>query len=185
MEQDKQLCLEAGMDDYLRKPFNLKQLCKILSRWLPGSNQSDSCNESRDSQSIRSVSTYIDSKPLLERAPLEAIKELRRPGTPDILAKVISVYESDSPQLIISMRMSLEQNNTAELIRAAHSLKTSSAMLGAQLLADQCHTMEKMVRDGGELRNAKAAIDRIEIMFQSASILLRSELDGEVYEIPP
>lgn len=179
MEQDKQLCLEAGMDDYLRKPFNLKQLCKILSRWLPGSNRSDSCDESQESKSIRSLSTYIDSKPILERAPLEAIKELRRAGAPDILAKVISVYESDSPQLIISMRTSLEQNNTAELIRAAHSLKTSSAMLGAQLLADQCHSMEKMVRDGGELRNARAAIDRIEIMFQSASILLRSELEGE------
>jgi HPt (histidine-containing phosphotransfer) domain-containing protein len=179
MEQDKQLCLEAGMDDYLRKPFNLKQLCGTLSRWLPVSNQSDTCKETRDLKVIKSVSEYVDSLPLLERAPLEAIKELRRPGTPDILAKVISVYESDSPQLIISMRNSLEQNNTEELIRAAHSLKTSSAMLGAQLLADQCHTMEKMVRDGGELRNAKAAIDRIEIMFQSASILLRSELEGE------
>jgi TMAO reductase system sensor TorS len=179
MEQDKKLCLDAGMDDYLKKPFNLKQLSNTLSRWLSGSIRSDSTNEAFGSKLSGSESALSGAIQPLERAPLEAIKELRRPGHPDILAKVISVYESDAPQLIISMRTSLEDNNTEELIRAAHSLKTSSAMLGAQLLAEQCHNMEKMARDGGDLRNAKATIDRIEIMFQSASILLRSEIAGD------
>lgn len=179
MEQDKQLCLDAGMDDYLKKPFNLGQLKDILARWLPDSKWADTGDQSDTSKTAIPFESHSNTTPLLERAPLDAIKELRRPGAPDILAKVISVYESDSPQLIIVMRNALEQNNREELIRAAHSLKTSSAMLGANFLADQCCSFEKNLRNGKKMKGAKTVIDRIEIMCQSATILLRSELEGE------
>ncbi len=35
MEGDKQKCLDAGMDDYLAKPFSLKDIKSVLERWLP------------------------------------------------------------------------------------------------------------------------------------------------------
>lgn len=55
-----------------------------------------------------------------------------------------------------------------------------NTMLGVQLLADQCHSIEKTLRNGGKLQDTKKVIDRIEIMCQSAIILLRSEFEGEV-----
>jgi TMAO reductase system sensor TorS len=179
MEHDQQLCLDAGMDDYIKKPFNLKQLSDVLTRWLSDSKRTVSCKNAAETKISVQDQAHVDSMPPLVRAPLDAIKELRIPGTPDILAKVISVYESDLPQLIITMRNSLESNDTEEMIRAAHSLKTSSAMLGAEHLADECHKVEKTLRDGGELQDAKAFIDRIEIMCQSVTIMLRSELEDE------
>src|SRR5208337_1388420 len=36
MEGDRELCLAAGMDDYLSKPFNSKGLSELIERWLPG-----------------------------------------------------------------------------------------------------------------------------------------------------
>jgi len=35
MKGDRELCLAAGMDDYLGKPFNQHQLYMVLKRWLP------------------------------------------------------------------------------------------------------------------------------------------------------
>ncbi len=178
MHQDKQLCLDAGMDDYLKKPFNLKQLRDILAKWLPGSNQTEFSKSTEETKTLSLFPTLDETKLLLERAPLDAIKELRRPGSTDILAKVISTYETNSFQLITAMRNSLDgQSNTEELKRAIHSLKTSSAMLGAQFLADQCHLAEKTLLDGENLLDAKKVIDRIEILNQSATVLLRSELE--------
>lgn len=177
LEPDKQLCLDAGMDDYLKKPFKLIQLKDILAKCLIETNQPESNVNLEENNADAHQAVHQEPKLLLERAPLDAIKELRKPGTPDIFVKIISVFETDTPKLVFAMRNSLEQNNTKELIRAVHSLKTSSSMLGAEFLADQCHIMEKSLRDGIEIHDAKSVIDRIEIMCQAATILLRSEVE--------
>lgn len=35
MESDRERCLEAGMDDYLSKPFTIEQLQTMLNKWIP------------------------------------------------------------------------------------------------------------------------------------------------------
>ena len=39
MPDDRKRCLEAGMDDYLSKPIDIKQLTHTLIRWLPEKRQ--------------------------------------------------------------------------------------------------------------------------------------------------
>ena len=34
MEGDRERCLQAGMDDYLAKPFKLAELKAVLGRWV-------------------------------------------------------------------------------------------------------------------------------------------------------
>ena len=38
---DREVCLEAGMDDYLAKPFQPAELYAVLSRWLKPPTESD------------------------------------------------------------------------------------------------------------------------------------------------
>jgi len=33
---DRERCLEAGMDDYLAKPFKLEQMLAVIERWRDG-----------------------------------------------------------------------------------------------------------------------------------------------------
>ena len=34
LQGDREVCPQAGMDDYLTKPLNLNQLRSVLERWL-------------------------------------------------------------------------------------------------------------------------------------------------------
>ena len=38
MEQDREACMEVGMDDYISKPIKRERLEAILAKWLPGAN---------------------------------------------------------------------------------------------------------------------------------------------------
>jgi signal transduction histidine kinase/CheY-like chemotaxis protein len=42
MKGDRELCLAAGMDDYLAKPFSIEQLDRVLRQWLPASGSGSS-----------------------------------------------------------------------------------------------------------------------------------------------
>lgn len=39
MAGDRKRCLDAGMDDYLPKPFSMDSLAQCLERWIPECEQ--------------------------------------------------------------------------------------------------------------------------------------------------
>jgi CheY-like chemotaxis protein len=49
MKGDREICLQAGMDDYLGKPIQIRELIAVLERWgKRGSNSADAPNEDTD-----------------------------------------------------------------------------------------------------------------------------------------
>ena len=46
--EDRRMCMEAGMDDYLSKPFSWSEFDAVLARWLPHRAQSGNLPERKD-----------------------------------------------------------------------------------------------------------------------------------------
>jgi len=78
---------------------------------------------------------------------IETIKGLQRPGKPDLLGKVIDVYVDKSPEVIGSMRTGLDVEDYELIIDGAHSLKSSSAYVGADVLSRSCGDVESAIAD--------------------------------------
>jgi two-component system, sensor histidine kinase and response regulator len=64
------------------------------------------------------------------------------------LAELIDTYLLDAAALLRAMQHAIEVDNAEELRRSAHSLKSSSASLGASGLADVCAEVEQQARAG-------------------------------------
>jgi HPt (histidine-containing phosphotransfer) domain-containing protein len=60
----------------------------------------------------------------------------------EILAEVIQHYLEDTPKLLQDLSDGITQEETELVTRTAHTLKSSSAMLGATRLAHLCQELE-------------------------------------------
>ena len=79
---------------------------------------------------------------------LDAIRALQRPGKPDMLARIVGLFESETPKLVATILGALETGDTGALRDAAHALKSSSAYVGATALSTRSRELERLAREG-------------------------------------
>ncbi len=93
-------------------------------------------------------------------------------GDPAIVAELIEMFLADTPLQLAEMRQALLDGDAAIVQRAAHTLKSSSASLGAQALASLCGALELLARDG-QLDRAGEHLVQIEAAFAQVEAALQ------------
>jgi len=151
---DAQLCLQAGMDGYLSKPFSVDELYVTLKPY-----------DRKGAASTRAPETATPVSPtaaapasILDEQALRQIRSLRQPGGPDLLKKIVDLYIGNSRSLIVNLREAILRSDPAGVAHAAHSLKSSSANLGATALAQLCAQLEATAKSG-QLGDAWTVLD--------------------------
>jgi HPt (histidine-containing phosphotransfer) domain-containing protein len=100
-------------------------------------------------------------------------------GDRTFLTELVDTYRIDGAERIAEMRAALAAEAAADLQRAAHTLKGSSATLGAVELADACREVEHAARDG-HLDDLPTRIDDIETAFTAAVQALGTRAGSQV-----
>lgn len=189
---DREVCLAAGMDDYLTKPFTLSQLEQVLARWLFNRRpvQVEVCGDVTNAPLQQNPATLqevpalqmvaprqdtIIEPTMIDQAALAAIRALQRPGQPDIVARIVTQYMDSSPEIIDRIRRAVLSKNAVELRAAAHRLKSSSAQLGATALASDCRELE-MMGARRELERADETFKKLEQHYAEACDAFQAEI---------
>ena len=93
-------------------------------------------------------------------------------GDQSFLAELIDAYLEDSPQQLASMQRAMRGLDPEELRRAAHSLKSNSASLGAASLAAQCKELEDLGHRGA-FPEAASCLARVRGEYEKVAQSLR------------
>ncbi len=134
---DRELCVAAGMDDYLMKPVQLAKLKAAMGRGI-------------EHLQMQAAPERASAPPgAIDPAVLAGLRELQEPGKPDPLAELIDLFLRDTPAQVHKMNAAHAQGDAAQLKSAAHSLKGSANNMGARTLANLCATVEKQAKAGG------------------------------------
>ena len=171
MQGDRQLCLDAGMDDYITKPIRANELVRALERCQP-----------LDKASIQppQVEDLLCSMPELPNASSAPdrygeVREAMGLEDPVDWIDLINCYLEESPKLLYSLRQSFEQTDLKTLQRAVHTLKGSSAAFGADWLSQLCKQFEETLQAGEIPSNGLEQVCQIEIEAQTVHAALIQE----------
>jgi signal transduction histidine kinase/CheY-like chemotaxis protein/HPt (histidine-containing phosphotransfer) domain-containing protein len=143
MAGDRQRCLDAGMDDYLTKPISREQLAACLQRWLSTGSRiaaplSDATVEGDAGPATGSGLPVLDA---------EALDELRSIAGEETL-RIVRLFLEDAPRLIARIEQAAAATDLDAMGEAAHTLKSSSANLGALALSAAAKRIEQAARSG-------------------------------------
>ncbi|MEZ5457678.1 MAG: ATP-binding protein [Lysobacteraceae bacterium] len=151
MVGDREKCLDAGMDDYLSKPIHRQTLLDILARWLRAQAKPVASSAPvvaptpvtplavpRSAPAASPVPRAQPSTPALKS---EVIEDLRDIMGPEFLS-LVRVFLEDAPRAILRLQDAAAENDLPALVAAAHSLKSTSANLGAMDLSELARQLE-------------------------------------------
>lgn len=91
----------------------------------------------------------------------------------DLLEKLVNLYQEESPQLISKIAEGINNSDVGQIQASSHSLKSTSATLGATNLAEFARQIERMARDS-DITNALDILHQI----QSEHERVMDELQG-------
>jgi signal transduction histidine kinase/CheY-like chemotaxis protein/HPt (histidine-containing phosphotransfer) domain-containing protein len=180
MKGDRDLCLSSGMDGYVSKPVNPKELvATIESLAMPScpANEKppasvamealpDQPAEPTDCLDLQTAAIDFDS--LLERVENDTA----------LLEEMIDLFLDSSPRLLSEIEAGLEELNPSRIQNAAHALKGALQNLSAGPGAEAAFCLEKMGRNQN-LVSADIMLDQLKAELQR----LRCELARRTKEI--
>ena len=136
---DRTRCLEAGMDDYLAKPFNSSSLHLILSRFV---HKKPSLHEQASNEAVHSARSQLE-------------KQIGKDATREL----IGIWLVETPQRLEMIRQSLKEGRNEDARKAAHALRGGCSIFGLTGIHDCCREIEDKVRQSEPL--TKTHVDKL------------------------
>ncbi|TKB54431.1 MAG: response regulator [Nitrospira sp.] len=190
IDGDRERCLAAGMDDYMTKPFTQGELGNMIQQWVrrPGDEAAATSDQSRavPAEPLQSPSEVTEEgtrqapvltllgTPLADQV-LDQIRALRRPGRPDPVAKILTSFLESSATYVSAIHQAVVHQDAEALSRAAHALKSSSAMIGAMELSKILKDFESMGRQS-DLAGCQARMAELDTVYEAVRQAVLNEL---------
>lgn len=112
----------------------------------------------------------------IDKSVLASLRELQEAGDPDIVAEVGGLFIQHSPEKVQAIMKSAEKGDAKGLLTAAHSLKSSSAYVGAMRLSAMAKELELMGR-ANALDGVVEKAQRLNAEFSRVMSALRDEIE--------
>jgi CheY-like chemotaxis protein len=150
MADDREECLAAGMDDYLAKPIRLESLAEAL-RVAPGPDRGPTAADRGDDADGGADVAELDPR---------ALDDLVAMGGTALRDQVIEAFAAEAAPLRTTLADAVRDGDVDRLRRAAHTLKSNGATLGATAFTELCRELEQRAREG-RLDGAATLVERI------------------------
>ncbi len=176
MQGDREKCIRAGMDDYISKPIRVKELIQCLSNCQPRSENSllvPLLEEALPSEGIGN-SPPLTPNEALDTEVLQAFRKTMGSNASIFLAQLIDIYLEEAPLQLQVIETAVTQTDATAMQHAAHTLKSSSASLGAITLSKLFEELERLGNSGTTI-GAQETMAQIKCEYERVQAALQIE----------
>jgi CheY-like chemotaxis protein len=149
LEGDAEAFLALGFDDYLSKPFRQSQLHTMLKRRLTPAAPATGADAGGAPAAAPDAATgdrWAVLLQVLDAPSLDRLRELDPKGTNGLIVRVLKAFEGSLQRLLAQLHDARRQGDHAAIRHVAHTLKSSSASVGALELSRLCADIERRIR---------------------------------------
>jgi PAS domain S-box-containing protein len=168
MQGDKEICIEAGMDDYISKPVRVEDMQNILVKWAE-----IIYNETNYLITRHNSKKYQTN--ILDVNKITFINDIQTPADVGFLLELLDIYSQDLPKVIANINSAVDKKDAVKLQFWSHRLKGSSLTLGIDHIADISVTLEEAAKlnrfDDETIRISHELIHKFEIIISELEIL--------------
>ena len=168
---DRDRCINAGMDDYLSKPFEPDDLYRLAVRWTSRVTQRKPPAHRRQVAS----SGLAEADSVLDTKVIASLKRGFSPNRPSLLEKVGRLYLEFTPKDLADLESAINVEATATVKSIAHKLKSASTSIGAKGLARHFKDLETKA-SAMQLHDADETLRQIKTEFERAAAALQHQM---------
>jgi two-component system sensor histidine kinase/response regulator len=179
MSEERQRCLDAGMNDHVSKPIDPDMLFDALARWhdKPESNTNAS---SSTRQGFKLLNNAGSAPNRIPPKAIDSVAALRRVGgNLGLYHKLLSRFANKASSTIEEIKLAMEQQQKQEAERMAHTVRGVAGNLGAMPLADAACDLELAINaDAGNAADYLQVFEcRMAEFVEQAQLLLAEPLE--------
>ena len=164
---EKNRALDAGMDDFLTKPFSPKQLKMHLGKWLNielEDSQPNSYSQFSQNEIVKLDFTYL----------LDSCQ-----GDHVFVKEMIEIFLQEIPMAMKQMEIELKHKDWHAIAEIAHRIKTNYMMVGLNIQKDNALEIEKLIKmNDFDEEEVASKIRRLKSDSNLAYPLLEKELNN-------
>lgn len=132
----EELFLENGMQDFIGKPIDMKEMISVLRKWLP----KEKLTEAKERTEVN------QSQAVDEISGIDIEKALQVSGNMDIVKKLWHIFYSTADKKILSIKELFERVDLKNYMIEVHALKSSARLIGAMELSKMAEYMEQCAK---------------------------------------
>ena len=158
---ENQKCLDAGMNDYITKPFKEEEFLKLVSHWMQIRPQ------------VIALPAAVESDPVPDNAlfDLTLLQDISK-GNEAFVDKMVGMFMEQCPATVKEIRQAYSAADFPQLRKLAHRLKPSIDNMGISAMKKGIRDIEKLATQNEQTQELEELINSLDNVIQSVTIEL-------------